>query len=64
MIELGGRPHWALELGTLSDAGGLVRAMYPQYGLFAEIRRTLDPLDTFANRFTDRIGLTTPSFGR
>jgi FAD/FMN-containing dehydrogenase len=64
MIELGGRPHWALEFDTLSDAGGLVRAMYPQYEVFAEVRRRLDPKDTFANRFTDRIGLTTPSFGR
>lgn len=63
MIEFGGRPHWALQFDTLTDAGGLVRGMYPRYSDFLAVLRELDPKQTFSNRFTDRIGLTTPRFG-
>lgn len=64
MIELGGRPHWALEFGTLTDAGGLVRSMYPKFDAFVAVRNELDPNGTFASSFTVRTGMTPVRFGR
>jgi hypothetical protein len=63
MFAYGGRPHWGLELGTLGGAD-LLAAMYPRLPEVQRARAELDPLGTFDNAFTDRVGLSGPAFAR
>lgn len=52
MWDMGGRPHW----GKLhyKDAAGL-SGRYPQWSVFQDVRRRLDPAGVFANPYTDRV---------
>lgn len=52
MAELDGRPHWgkAFSLGPAR-----LRALYPGFARFEEIRRELDPRGTLENAYTERV---------
>jgi len=52
MKSLGGRPHWGKCL-TLNAKEA--REMYPLYNRFNQIRKELDPGNTFANKFIHEI---------
>ncbi len=49
------RPHWG-KVFTLPAAD--VRARYPQWTAFAELRARRDPASRFANAWTERLGLS------
>lgn len=53
--DLEARCHWGKTLALSPDA---LRARYPRWGEFRRARDRLDPDGVFANRFTDRLGLT------
>lgn len=47
MKEMGGRPHWG-KVFTLTPAEA--EKMYPRYHEFCQLRRRIDPKDTFASK--------------
>ena len=52
MREVGGRPHWGKRhFGTPET----LRPLYPDWDLFQEVRRRLDPTGTFANAHVNRV---------
>jgi FAD/FMN-containing dehydrogenase len=63
MFAFGGRPHWGL-LNFLSDAGGLIEAMYPLLPNWLDVFHQIGPNGTFANAFTERCGFTPRAFVR
>ena len=50
MVALRGRPHWAKAFGPTP-----LRALYPQWGAFCALRRTLDPGGLFLNDWARRV---------
>lgn len=52
MLSLGGRPHWAksFDLGPAR-----LRAMYPRWDDFCEMRRECDPAGVFENEYVRRV---------
>uniref|UniRef100_T1JBA5 L-gulonolactone oxidase n=1 Tax=Strigamia maritima TaxID=126957 RepID=T1JBA5_STRMM len=52
MTQNGGRPHWAKahKVGPMQ-----LKEMYPMYAKFCQIRKKLDPTDTFVNSYMERI---------
>ena len=52
MREYQGRPHWGK---TFHRTAGELRALYPGYQKFAQLRRRCDPHGVFRNRFVDRV---------
>lgn len=52
MLSLGGRPHWGKQFGAGPE---LLRAAYPFFDRFAELRRRLDPQGMFDNDFLARL---------
>ena len=52
MLAAGGRPHWAKDHGLEADT---LRAMFPRWDRFVEIRNKLDPDRMFSNEYLDRV---------
>lgn len=52
MQDFGGRPHWGKSFDRTANE---LRALYPTYDEFAELRRNCDPQDIFRNQFVDRV---------
>ncbi|XP_065072222.1 L-gulonolactone oxidase-like [Rhopilema esculentum] len=56
--SIGGRPHWAKAHKVVPDE---LREMYPEFGKFLEIRKSLDPNGMFLNEYLERHILGTTS---
>jgi L-gulonolactone oxidase len=52
MRDYDGRPHWGK---TFDRSAAELRALYPAYDEFDQLRRRCDPAGVFRNRFTDRV---------
>jgi hypothetical protein len=55
LYALSGRPHWG-QVNSLTPE--LVEQMYPRFDAWQEVRRRLDPADTFDSPFAKRVGIT------
>jgi hypothetical protein len=55
LIPLGGRPHWAMFNHLNSET---VKKLYPSWQHVTKTKARLDPVGTFNNLFTHRIGLS------
>jgi len=58
LLNYGGIPHW----GQINHVGGVGRAsvgaLYPRFGDWMKVWRTLSPQGRFENQFTHRCGIT------
>jgi alditol oxidase len=52
LLPLGARPHWGKVFAATARE---LASLYPKWTDFAELRRTTDPRDRFANAFTRRV---------
>jgi L-gulono-1,4-lactone dehydrogenase len=50
--EVGGRPHWGKRH---FETAASLRPLYPDWDLFQDVRRRLDPNGLFANGYIDRV---------
>lgn len=57
LYGFGARPHWG-QVHELTGARGWLRRAYPRALEWQGVRRVLDPMGTFDNAFTDRVGLS------
>jgi FAD/FMN-containing dehydrogenase len=53
-MNAGGRPHWG-ELHLLTGEPGWLTQNYPDFPLWHQVYRALNPRGTFDNHFTDRV---------
>ena len=56
LLALGGRPHWGLDLFDPLAGGGALEAMYPRFPAWRAVYGALNPLGTFDNALTARLG--------
>lgn len=52
MAKFDGRPHWGKSFDRTAEE---LRALYPRYDAFNELRQRCDPRGVFRNRFVDRV---------
>lgn len=55
--EFGSRPHWGLDLNTLTSEAQL-RALYPKYEVWKTQYRRFNASGTFDGKVTDRLGIS------
>ncbi|MFP5431272.1 MAG: D-arabinono-1,4-lactone oxidase [Gammaproteobacteria bacterium] len=55
--ELGSRPHWGLDLNTLTSEAQL-RALYPRWDAWKAQYRRFNATGTFDGKVTDRLGIS------
>ena len=57
MMQLGCVPHWGKVNNMLYIDTGFIKTAYPKYQTWIDVRRQLDPNNTFINDFVIKMGL-------
>ena len=57
MMQLGCIPHWGKVNNMLYMNNAFIHATYPKYQTWIDVRRQMDPNDTFLNDFVIKMGL-------
>ena len=57
MMELGGIPHWGKVNNMLYMNNAFIHTAYPKFQTWIDVRRQMDPNDTFINDFVVKMGL-------
>lgn len=57
-IEMGGRPHWGLDLSVTTGNNHFLENTYPKFLIWKKVYDLMNNYGTFDNRFTDRMGLS------